>query len=569
MSKLIPVFKILSSKQKKNFFILIFLTFITLCLEVGGIGMFIPLMYSLIDNVDQIRNNFFFKIFFDEKDDVDKIFLISAFTMCGFLIIKNFYLMAFHYFEGRFIHGARETISHRLFKKFIENEYNFFIQKHTSKMLTRIKSDLDLLTGALTSASIIFTEIVMILGISLIIFFYDPKSFLIVSSTLTFFAFIYFLLVTKKIASLREFRQKFEEGRFKNLQEAFGGIKEIKIFKKEKFFLNNYLFFSKGISKIFVIYFIIQRFAKIYFELVLIIGLVFLLIYFKSESSIQSKDFFASISVFLFAALRLIPSLSRLILAFNSIKFSKRAVENIDEELSNLSYQITDHKIDYPQNFEDLKIENLSITYENRHQPTIENFNYKIKKGQKILIVGETGSGKSTLADVITGIKKGDVGKIYINENIEVNNIFPYVSYVPQNVFLFDDTILNNITFSNEKFDQDKLDKVIKVAILENFINGLPKNLKTIIGEKGSQISGGQAQRIGVARALYHDKPIIVFDEATSALDNETEEKLIKNLFNYYNEKTFIVIAHKFKDYENFDTVIQMKKLNLKFLKGQ
>lgn len=569
MSKLIPVFKILSSKQKKNFFILIFLTFITLCLEVGGIGMFIPLMYSLIDNVDQIRNNFFFKIFFDEKDDVDKIFLISAFTMCGFLIIKNFYLMAFHYFEGRFIHGARENISHRLFKKFIENEYNFFIQKHTSKMLTRIKSDLDLLTGALTSASIIFTEIVMILGISLIIFFYDPKSFLIVSSTLTFFAFIYFLLVTKKIASLREFRQKFEEGRFKNLQEAFGGIKEIKIFKKEKFFLNNYLFFSKGISKIFVIYFIIQRFAKIYFELVLIIGLVFLLIYFKSESSIQSKDFFASISVFLFAALRLIPSLSRLILAFNSIKFSKRAVENIDEELSNLSYQITDHKIDYPQNFEDLKIENLSITYENRHQPTIENFNYKIKKGQKILIVGETGSGKSTLADVITGIKKGDVGKIYINENIEVNNIFPYVSYVPQNVFLFDDTILNNITFSNEKFDQDKLDKVIKVAILENFINGLPKNLKTIIGEKGSQISGGQAQRIGVARALYHDKPIIVFDEATSALDNETEEKLIKNLFNYYNEKTFIVIAHKFKDYENFDTVIQMKKLNLKFLKGQ
>ena len=569
MSKLIPVFKILSSKQKKNFFILIFLTFITLCLEVGGIGMFIPLMYSLIDNVDQIRNNFFFKIFFDEKDDVDKIFLISAFTMCGFLIIKNFYLMAFHYFEGRFIHGARENISHRLFKKFIENEYNFFIQKHTSKMLTRIKSDLDLLTGALTSASIIFTEIVMILGISLIIFFYDPKSFLIVSSTLTFFAFIYFLLVTKKIASLREFRQKFEEGRFKNLQEAFGGIKEIKIFKKKKFFLNNYLFFSKGISKIFVIYFIIQRFAKIYFELVLIIGLVFLLIYFKSESSIQSKDFFASISVFLFAALRLIPSLSRLILAFNSIKFSKRAVENIDEELSNLSYQITDHKIDYPQNFEDLKIENLSITYENRHQPTIENFNYKIKKGQKILIVGETGSGKSTLADVITGIKKGDVGKIYINENIEVNNIFPYVSYVPQNVFLFDDTILNNITFSNEKFDQDKLDKVIKVAILENFINGLPKNLKTIIGEKGSQISGGQAQRIGVARALYHDKPIIVFDEATSALDNETEEKLIKNLFNYYNEKTFIVIAHKFKDYENFDTVIQMKKLNLKFLKGQ
>ena len=569
MNKLIPVIKVLSSKQKKNFSILIFLTLITLCLEAGGIGMFIPLMYSLIDNVDQIKDNFFFKFFFDENDSVDEIFTLSAFTLCGFLIIKNFYLMAFHYFEGRFIHGARESISHKLFKKFIENEYNFFIQKHTSKMLTRIKSDLDLLTAALTSTSTIFTEIVMILGISSIIFLYDSKSFLIVSSLLIFFASIYFLLVTKKIASLREFRQKFEEGRFKNLQEAFGGIKEIKIFKKEKFFLNNYLFFSKNISKIFIIYFIIQRFAKIYFELVLIVGLVLLLLFFKSENSIQSKDFFASISVFLFAALRLIPSLSRLILAFNSIKFSKRAVENIHEELSNQTYQIDDQKIDYPNDFKNLKIENLSITYENRNQSIIKNFNYQIKKGQKILIVGETGSGKSTLVDVMIGIKKGDKGKIFLNEKNEVQNIFPFTSYVPQNVFLFDDTISNNITFNDENFDQNKLDKVIKVSILENFINGLPNNLNTIIGEKGSQISGGQAQRIGIARALYHDKPIIVFDEATSALDNETEEKLIRNMFNFYSEKTFIVIAHKFKDYENFDTVIQMNKLNLKFLKGE
>ena len=119
MNKLIPVFKILSPKQKKKFLILIFLTLVTLCLEVGGIGMFIPLMYSLIDNLDQIKDNFFFQFFFNETDNVNEIFLTSAFTLCGFLILKNFYLMAFHYFEGRFIHTARESIFHRLFKKFI------------------------------------------------------------------------------------------------------------------------------------------------------------------------------------------------------------------------------------------------------------------------------------------------------------------------------------------------------------------------------------------------------------------------------------------------------------------
>ena len=107
----------------------------------------------------------------------------------------------------------------------------------------------------------------------------------------------------------------------------------------------------------------------------------------------------------------MIPSLSRLILAFNSIKFSKKAVENIDEELSSQTFQVMNHNINYPKGFKNLKIENLSITYENRHQPTIENFNFKIKKGQKILIVGETGSGKSTLVDVITGIKKEIMAK--------------------------------------------------------------------------------------------------------------------------------------------------------------
>tara|TARA_B100000575_G_scaffold280780_1_gene270686 strand:+ start:515 stop:2236 length:1722 start_codon:yes stop_codon:yes gene_type:complete len=567
MIKIIPVLKVLSPKQKRNFSFLIFLTLVTLCLEAGSIGMFIPLMYSLIDNVDQIRNNYFFLFFFDENYSSEQIFNLSAFILCGFLILKNFYLMVFYYFEGRFVHGARESISHSLFKKFIENDYNFFIQKHSSKMLTRIKSDLELLTTALTSTIVLCSEVVMIVGIGSIIFYYNPKSFIIVSSLLSFFSFIYFLVVSKRIESLREMRQKFEEGRFKNLQEAFGGIKEIKIFQKEKFFLKNYLFFSNYISKIFVVYFVIKKFAKIYFELILVFGIVFLLVFFKSDNIIQSKDFFVSISIFLFAALRLIPSLSRLILSYNSIRFSKLAVDYIYDELYDTKYSTINNNNFYSSNFESLTLKNLSLDYKDRGQSIIENFNYQIKRGQKILIVGETGSGKTTLVDTIIGIKKGFKGEIFINETNEVKNIFPYVSYVPQNVFLFDDTIFNNITFNDENFDQDKLNKVLKVSILENFINELPKNLDTIIGEKGSQISGGQAQRIGIARALYHDKPLIVFDEATSALDTETENKLFKNLFANYGDKAFIIIAHKSKNYENFDNVIQVNKSSLKFLK--
>ena len=192
MNKFFPVLKILTKKQKKNFALLILLMTIALGLEVAGIGMFIPLMYALIDNVDKIRDNFLFEIIFEKNESVEKIFLISATALCGFLILKNLYMIIFHYFEGKFIHDARETTSARLFKKFINNDYSFFVDKHTSKMLTRIKSDLDLLTGALTSLSIIFTEIVMATGISVVIFLYSPSTFLIVASILIFFHYYIF-----------------------------------------------------------------------------------------------------------------------------------------------------------------------------------------------------------------------------------------------------------------------------------------------------------------------------------------------------------------------------------------
>ena len=151
------------------------------------------------------------------------------------------------------------------------------------------------------------------------------------------------------------------------------------------------------------------------------------------------------------------------------------AVDYIYEELYDTKYLTIDNNNFYSSNFESLTLKNLSLNYEDRGQSIIENFNYQIKRGQKILIVGETGSGKKTIVDTIIGIKTGFKGEIFVNETNEVKNIFPYVSYVPQNVFLFDDTISNNITFNDENFDQDKLNKVLKVSILDNFINELPK----------------------------------------------------------------------------------------------
>ena len=135
---------------------------------------------------------------------------------------------------------------------------------------------------------------------------------------------------------------------------------------------------------------------------------------------------------------------------------------------------------------------------------------------------------------------------------INLNEYQSYFSYVPQQVYLLDDTILNNIIFSSSQneIDNDKIKKIIKIVELESTINSLPDKLNTFVGEGGSTLSGGQIQRIGLARALYQQKDILILDESTSALDESTEINILKSLFEYYSDKTIIIITHRKKPLE-------------------
>ena len=216
---------------------------------------------------------------------------------------------------------------------------------------------------------------------------------------------------------------------------------EIKIFRK----------FSRKLSFIFKaniknIRFVLQFKGLPKFILNNLNFLLILLFYFNYENLLNSKDFFTTISIFLFAALRLIPSLSKIIFSFNSIKFSKLAVENIQNELSDKNYISKENLKELSKNFISLEIKDLDVVYKDRNKPVINNLNLKINNGQKVLIVGETVSGKH-ISRYSNCIKKSQKGEIWINGDLKVENIFSYVSYVPQNVFLFDDTILNNIIF--------------------------------------------------------------------------------------------------------------------------
>ena len=184
-----------------------------------------------------------------------------------------------------------------------------------------------------------------------------------------------------------------------------------------------------------------------------------------------------------------------------------------------------------------------------------------IDVGTSVGIVGPSGSGKTTTVDILLGLLQPEEGKIFadgVDVMTDYSDWLSHIGYIPQTIFMLDDTIANNVAFGFEP-DEEKVWKALKEAQLDEFVRELPDGINTTIGERGVRLSGGQRQRIGIARALYTNPDILVFDEATSSLDNDTESAIMDSINSLHGLKTIIIIAHRLQTIEKCDLVYQVK----------
>ena len=560
--------KILDKQQKKKLIYLQFLIIIMSLLEVLSIISIYPFVSSLNENSNILAQPIIKNILLLFGSDSNALIVFGIIFVTCFLLSTLISILTV-YKLVMLSQKIGAELSNRLFNFYINQEWDYHIQNTSSTITNKIALEAKRVTGILQSllslSAMLVKSVVIIISLLIFDFKITIYSFLV-------FTFCYIFI-------FRYFQKKiFENGlnissqqgsRIKQIKESLGSIRQLILSGKQDYFLNNFTLSSFSLARSMGINRIIGQLPRYVIEFLAIVLIVILLLILTLFNKFTIEQTISLISVFLIAGLRLLPSFQQIYASLTSIKGSLPAFNSVKNELI-LSAK-NNNKIRKPTNEIILKdrieINNLSFSYDNlrdKNEFTLQNINLEIKTNSIVGIIGKTGSGKSTLVDLIIGFLKPKSGNIKLDgkdlSNDETLKKWrSCISYVPQKVFLSDDSILSNICFGLDSgsVDQNLLKKSIEFSNLNNFIENLNNKENTRIGENGAMISGGQSQRIGIARAIYQDKDILIFDEATNQLDVKTESIILENLKKI--NKTIILITHRLNSLKNVDLIINVE----------
>ena len=344
----------------------------------------------------------------------------------------------------------------------------------------------------------------------------------------------------------------------KNIKEVF---KNLKVIHVDKLFdqvgpklINDGDIWAKSQENLQISTFLLKIFA----ELLAIITVIILMFYMLINN--QQETIIASLGFYIYAFYRSFPSMQSIFTAFVSIKGWSKVLDNVFDKIENSPKKLNfgSNEINFNQK---IIIENLSYKYDEDNQPVFENLNIEINKGSIIGIKGESGSGKTTFLDILSGIKAPLTGFVKIDsEKLNLNNVlnwFTKISYVPQKIFLFNDSVKKNIIANNRKISEDEILKILKISDLEILTeNNKHLNLETKVSELNNNLSGGEIQRLSIAKALLKYPKLLIFDETTSGIQIEKEKKILKSIKESFPDITIIFISHRDKSLEICDKVI-------------
>lgn len=559
---------LIPQSQKYKTILFFLFSILLMLLESISIAIIIPFLSFIIDgDINNIPYGNYLNLFFNFFDFENILIFLSLLILIVY-IFKNIFLIYLRWWSYNFVNHLVYILETRLFENYLKQNYFKVISTNSSEKLRNIRNETSSFAKYLNSIIVIIIELMVFIGILFLIFFVYTWGSLISMIIFGSLAFVFYVASKKLLIKWSE-KKIFHSGKsIKVLIEAFNAIKEIKIFRKENYFIKNFSYHVKNSLKFNTWFNTYNETPKIFSEILVIIFICSFTLYMTAED-VSKKDILTSLALFAVVTIRLLPSTTRIISSMNTYKSALPSVDILINELKD------ENKIkekNYSKNFLEIKdkivFSNVSLVFPNQILPILENVSFKINSGEMIGISGTSGSGKSTLINLLTGLIQPTSGKIFFDNTLMNNHSNFSIGYISQETLLLDNTIKYNIVFGEDadKFNEKRFLEAIKIADLEELVLSLSDGFDTYIGEKGLKISGGQRQKIAIARALYTNSNILIFDEATNQIDEKTEIKIFGNLRKISKDKTVFFVSHNLSLFNNCDKIINIKNNKVNFL---
>lgn len=560
---------IMDEKDKRKIIPLCIIMIVGSILEFMGVSVFLPFVQVLMSPEIIFSNKILntIRIIFHMDTETKFLVFISAVIIIVY-IIKDIYLCLMHDFILRFSYGQERKISTKLLKSYMSEPYSFHLNKNTAELQRSILSDSIKVMYTISALLQLVAEVCVILVLVGYLFVTNWSMTFIIGSLLSVCLLI-FVKISRKISKnigIRNLNYYTKMNQW--IYQSIGGVKEIKVLNREPFFVNSFENYCDKYVRGERITTLIATLPRYVVEAVCIAGMLIAIIVEILYGNSEMTAFIPQLSVFAVAALRLLPSVGKINGYINTIMYNMGAVDLVYtalKEVNQLDAILDFHaKKGDKLSFEKLiRIENLQFSYLRNEKKVLDNVSLSITKGEAVAIIGASGAGKTTLIDIILGVLQPQSGSVYVDGCDIFSNLSGWhqqIGYIPQNIYLSDDTIRNNIAFGidSEDIDDERVLLALEKAQLKEFVLSMEEGLDSLVGERGVRLSGGQRQRIGIARALYHDPEVLIMDEATSALDNETEKAVMQAIEKLKGSKTMIIIAHRMSTIKNVDVIYEV-----------
>ena len=551
--------RLLNKRDRRIVAWLILFSIFISAIETIGISAIMPFI-EISTNFDNIHSNqYYLQVFnfFGFESEVN-FAIVFGLALFGFYVFRGGMHLLYGYVSFRFVETLYVQITKKLFQTYMTMPYRVFTKKNSSYLTKTIITEAAYVPRIVNSVLQIISEAFVIVFLYTLMLIVNWKITIIFTAVILIKILFLTQTITKKLKSIGKIREKSEAQFYEIINRFFGNFKQSKLQDENRIEASKNEFSS-----------VVYKYAetqvtgnylgivpKVFLETVgfsLIIILLTTLLYLDQRNVAYILP---TLSLFVIALYRLLPSANRIINGYNAVVYGHRAIDIVNEELEVAQEKLGNKIIKFRD-----KIELTNVNFSYQDIEILSDINLTISKGEKIAFVGMSGSGKTTLLDLIIGLHGADQGEIKIDnilvEESNLQNWRSQIGYIPQQVYLFDGTIEENVCFGRD-LDKSLLKTALKKANIFDFLQ-TQQGINTLVGEGGVQLSGGQRQRVSIARALYGQPEILVLDEATSALDEETEKKIMNEIYQISQDKTLIIIAHRLSTIKGCDKIYQLE----------